>query len=194
MAPKCTFWAVVNPITQIINRHVIQMFMSLMQIKIPLKKLRTLFIRGKDLVWQMMEVRFWYLEDKMASNISMICKCFSQLKFVQINAEATENARIKFANAIKDTQVILKNFKFYNVKLGTSCESKMKCPKNCNYRGICDSNAICKCYIGYFGNECEKIIHCPFNCTGNGLCQRNKKCLCNPGYTGIVILALIIGM
>jgi hypothetical protein len=70
----------------------------------------------------------------------------------------------------------------------------MKCPKNCNYRGICDSNAICKCYIGYFGNECEKIIHCPFNCTGNGLCQRNKKCLCNPGYTGIVILALIIGM
>jgi hypothetical protein len=61
----------------------------------------------------------------------------------------------------------------------------MKCPKNCNYRGICDSNAICKCYIGYFGNECEKIIHCPFNCTGNGLCQRNKKCLCNPGYTGI---------
>jgi hypothetical protein len=111
MAPKCTFWAVVNPITQIINRHVIQMFMSLMQIKIPLKKLRTLFIRGKDLVWQMMEVRFWYLEDKMASNISMICKCFSQLKFVQINAEATENARIKFANAIKDTQEQVVNLK-----------------------------------------------------------------------------------
>lgn len=57
----------------------------------------------------------------------------------------------------------------------------MKCEYNCSNRGICGTDANCKCYRGFAGKICELYIPCPSNCTSvdNGLCESNGTCLCS---------------
>ena len=44
---------------------------------------------------------------------------------------------------------------------GEECEVKMKCKRDCLFRGVCLSNGKCRCYSGFEGEICELFIPCP---------------------------------